>query len=262
MPVPPPTAPVSIVTGSSRGIGRQIAAALARDGHRLMLVARDATALTSVADELRNAGSQVATVAVDLRATGAVERVLTATEDAFGKPDVIVNNAGTAPSEKVENTTDAMLREAFDLHVAVPLAFARTCAADMKARGSGCLMHLASTAGLQGFAFTSAYSAAKHGMVGLVRALHAELRPRGLHVYAVCPGFVDTDITRRAAAAIARKGRTSADEAMVRMGEQNRIGRMHTPAEVADAVAGLLRGRPEGCVYDLDRSPPAFLDPR
>jgi NAD(P)-dependent dehydrogenase (short-subunit alcohol dehydrogenase family) len=76
----------------------------------------------------------------------------------------------------------------------------------------------------------------------------------------VCPGFVDTDITRSAAQAVAARGRTSADEAMARMAAQNRIGRMHSAEEVAAAVARLLRDRPDGCVYDLDRDPPAFVD--
>jgi NAD(P)-dependent dehydrogenase (short-subunit alcohol dehydrogenase family) len=121
-------------------------------------------------------------------------------------------------------------------------------------------VHLASTAGLRGFPFTSAYTAAKHGMVGLARALRAELAGAGIRVYALCPGFVDTDITRGAAAAIAARGKTTADAAFARMAAQNRIGRMHTPAEVAAAVAQLLRDRPDGCVYDLDRDPPAFVD--
>ncbi|MCK5940322.1 MAG: SDR family oxidoreductase [Planctomycetes bacterium] len=256
----PPAAPVTIVTGSSRGIGRAIAGALGRDGHRLVLVARDGDRLDQAAAELQRDGVDVATFVCDLREADAVERVLAATERHFGTPDVVVSNAGTAPSDKIENTTTAMMQEAFDLHVAAPLAFARGTAAAMKQRGSGCLLHLASTAGLRGFPFTSAYTAAKHGMVGLSRALAEELAPRGLQVYAVCPGFVDSDITRKAAAAVAAKGRTSADEALARMGRQNRIGRMHSCEEVAEAVALLLRERPAGCVFDLDRDPAAFLD--
>ena len=152
------------------------------------------------------------------------------------------------------------MQEAFDLHVAAPLAFARHTAAAMKTRGSGCLLHLASSAGLRGYPFTSAYTAAKHGMVGLSRALHLELGPKGIQVYAICPGFVDTDITRQAAEAVASKGRSTKEQALERMGAQNNIGRMHTADEVATAVRTLLRDRPAGCVYDLDRAPPAFLD--
>jgi len=178
----------------------------------------------------------------------------------FGPPTAVVNNAGTAPSDKIENTTPEMLRDTFALHVGAPLAFARACVPSMKAAGSGCLLHLASTAGLRGYPFTSAYTAAKHGMVGLARALHAELRPAGIDVYALCPGFVDSDITRAAAAAIAARGKATAEQAFARMAAQNRIGRMHAPTEVAAAVVHLLRDRPAGCVYDLDRDEPSFVD--
>ena len=256
----PTAAPITIVTGSNRGIGRSIATGLANDGHRLVLTARDDQRLQSVATELRALGATVATIAADLRAEGSVERVLAFTEQTFGKPDVIVSNAGTAPSDKVENTTTEMMQDAFDLHVAVPLAFARHSAKDMKSRGSGCLLHLASSAGLRGYPFTSAYTAAKHGMVGLTRALHAELNHKGIQVYGVCPGFVDTDITRSAAAAVAAKGRTSATDALALMGAQNNIGRMHTSDEVAAAVCMLLRDRPAGCIYALDQEPAAFLE--
>lgn len=253
-------APVTIVTGSSRGIGRAIATALAADGHRLLLTARNEAQLEALAGELRHSGRQVATLGVDLRQLEATQQIIAAAEQAFGPPDIIVSNAGTAPSDKVENTTPEMMQEAFDLHVGVPLAFARHMAAPMKARGGGCLLHLASSAGLRGYPFTSAYTAAKHGMVGLSRALHLELAPKGLQVYAICPGFVDTDITRQAAAAVASKGRSTKEQALERMGAQNNIGRMHTSDEVASAVRTLLRDRPAGCVYDLDRDPPAFLD--
>lgn len=251
---------VTIVTGSSRGIGRAIAHALARAGHRLVLTARDGPGLELVATTLRAGGAEVATVAADLQHDAAVAAIVTAAERQFGPPTTVVSNAGTAPSDKIENTTPAMLRAALDLHVAAPLAFARALAPAMRKRGSGCLLHLASTAGLRGYPFTAAYTAAKHGMVGLARALHAELHPAGIHVYAVCPGFVDSDITRGAAAAIAARGKLTAAEALARMAAQNRIGRMHSPDEVASSVAWLVRDRPQGCVYDLDRTPPAFLD--
>ncbi len=256
----PPDAPVTIVTGSSRGIGRAIATALAAAGHRLVLTARDGAALAAVAADLRGKGASVTTFAADLRDENAAAAIAAAAERAFGPPTAVVSNAGTAPSDKLENTTPSMLRETLDLHVAAPLALARACVPAMKKRSAGCLVHVASTAGLRGFPFTAAYTAAKHGMVGLARALHAELAPAGIRVFALCPGFVDTDITRGAAAAVAARGKTTAEQAFARMAAQNRIGRMHTPDEVAAAVTMLLRDRPAGCVYDLDASPPAFVD--
>ncbi|HEX5050524.1 MAG TPA: SDR family oxidoreductase [Planctomycetota bacterium] len=256
-----PTAPpVTIVTGASRGIGRAIAEALANAGHQLVLVARDESRLATLVAELAARGARAMHLAADLRDEDAAAGVVAATERHFGAPTVVVSNAGTAPTDKVENTTRNQLRETFALHVAAPLAFARACVPAMRRRGSGCLLHLASTAGLRGFPFTAAYTAAKHGMVGLARALHAELAPAGISVYAVCPGFVDSDITRNAAAAIAARGKTTAEQALARMAQQNRIGRLHSTAEVAGAVAVLLNDRPTGCVYDLDRDPPAFVD--
>ncbi len=252
--------PVTIVTGSSRGIGRAVAHALAAAGHRVMLVARDRDALAAVAAELQRGGAHVATCVADLRDPAAAAAIVTVAERELGAPTAIVSNAGTAPSDKLEHTTDEVARDTFALHVGAPLALARAVVAGMKQRRGGTLVHLASTAGLRGYPFTAAYTAAKHGMVGLARALHAELASAEIRVYAVCPGFVDTDITRRAAAAIAARGKSTVDEALARMAAQNRIGRMHTPGEVAAAVATLLRDRPHGCVYDLDRDPPAFVD--
>lgn len=257
-PTNPP--PITIVTGSSRGIGLAIAEALVAAGHRLVLVARDAKKLSEIAAALATRGGDVLPIAIDLRTEGAADVVVAQAERRFGPPTIVVNNAGTAPADKIENTTPAILRETFDLHVGAPLAFARACAPHMKRQGGGVLFHLASTAGLRGYPFTSAYTAAKHGMVGLARALHAELGSAGIRVYALCPGFVDSDITRAAAAAIAARGKTTAEQALAKMGAQNRIGRMHTTHEVARAVADLLHTRPAGCVFDLDRPQPAFVD--
>lgn len=258
----PATAQVSIVTGCSRGIGRQIALRLAPLGHRLVLVARDAAALEQLASEVRAQGAHDALpIAADLRDALAPARIVAATRAAFGEPTLVVNNAGTAPSDKIEHTTAAIADETFNLHVRAPLLFAREVVGAMKAARAGCLLQLASTAGLRGFAFTAAYTAAKHGMVGLSRALHAELSQLGIAVYALCPGFVDTEITQQAAAAIAARGKTTAAQAMARMAEQNRIGRMHSAAEVAAAAVHLLTLRPAGCVYDLDQPQPGFVDP-
>lgn len=255
-----PSPLATIVTGSSRGIGLAIAEALATANARLVLTARDAAALEAAAARVRARGADVLTVVADLRDEQAPARIVAAAEQRFGGVEAVVSNAGTAPADKVENTSAAMLRETFDLHVGAPLAFARAVVPAMKKRGGGCLLHLASTAGLRGYPFTSAYTAAKHGMVGLARALHAELSGAGIRVHALCPGFVDTDITRSAAAAVAARGRTTADEAFARMAAQNKIGRMHQPAEVAAAVAMLLANPQRGCVYDLDRSEPGFVD--
>ncbi len=226
----------------------------------MLLVARDPTRLAEVGRQLGDAGIGNATFAVDLRQPEAADRVLQFARAHGGEPDVLVNNAGTAPTAKIDATTDALLDETLDLHVRAPLALIRAILPGMRQRGRGVIVQLASTAGLRGFPFTGAYTAAKHAMVGLTRVLAAELQASALRSYAVCPGFVDTEITRGAAAAIAARGKSTAAEAFARMAAQNRIGRMHAPAEVADAVAWLVAQRPAGCTFELDREPPTFID--
>ncbi|MBK8975827.1 MAG: SDR family oxidoreductase [Planctomycetes bacterium] len=252
---------IAIVTGASRGIGHAIAHSLAARGARVLLVARDAARLAAVAGEL--GGATAVPCAVDLRAPDAPERVLAACRDRLGPPDIVVNNAGTAPSAPFERTTDAMLDEVLDLHVRMPFRLLRAAWPDLRHSAAGTVVQLASTAGLRGYAYTSAYTTAKHAMLGTTRALAAELgTAAALRIYAVCPGFVDTDVTRGAARALAA-GRTDRSEADVlrSMAAMNRLGRLHTAAEVGEAVARLCAERPTGgVVLDLDRDPPAFVD--
>lgn len=203
--------------------------------------------------------SETMSIAADLTDPAAPERILAAVEARFGPPQVLVNNAGTAPSARFEKTSDATLDQALDLHVRAPFRLLRAALPGMREIEGSCVVQMASTAGLIGFPFTSAYTAAKHGMIGLTRALAAELGGKAPRVYAVCPGFVDTDITRQAAADIASRGKQTAAAARTALGRMNAIGRMHTVDEVASAVLHLIEAQPEGCVYNLDRDPPEFV---
>jgi NAD(P)-dependent dehydrogenase (short-subunit alcohol dehydrogenase family) len=255
--------PIALVTGASRGIGAAIARQLAADGHDVALAARGAGALQGLVDDLRrlHPDQRFAALPVDLGADGAAAELVARCTAELGPPTVLVNNAGTAPSARLEDTDDAALALVLRLHVEVPFALIRAALPAMRARGTGIAVQLASTAGLRGFPFTAAYSAAKHGMVGLTRALAAEwARTPSIRAFAVCPGFVDTEITRRAAEDIAARGRTSADDAFAALAAMNRIGRMHSVEEVAAAVAGLVRDQPAGVVLDLDRDPPLLTD--
>jgi NAD(P)-dependent dehydrogenase (short-subunit alcohol dehydrogenase family) len=244
-------ADVALITGGSGGIGRAIADALIATGIAVAVTGRSVERLATVRGGFA--------VAADLRDPGAADRIVESVEDELGPVTILVNNAGTAPTARFDRTTDEMLDEVLDLHVRAPLRMIRRVLPGMRERGHGCVVQLASSAGLRGFAYTAAYTAAKHAMVGMTRALATELDDSGVHAYAVCPGFVDTEITRRAAAQIAGRGAQTVDEAMVAIGRLNRIGRMHTPAEVGGAVAQLCRDLPRGCVYDLDADPPRFV---
>ncbi|MEZ5966416.1 MAG: SDR family oxidoreductase [Planctomycetota bacterium] len=248
-------APVALVTGGNRGIGLAIARALAARGLPLALVARDEAQLRSAAQQL---GSSTTCLALDLASSGAAERVSAWLQ---GRSiEVLVNNAGTAPSERFEATTDEVLRHVLALHVQTPFALARLALAGMKARGRGTIVQVASTAGLRGFPFTAAYCAAKHGLLGWTRALISELGDSPLRVYAVCPGFVDTELTRGAAARVAARGKQTADEALAKMGQLNVLGRLHSVGEIAAFVAQLCVDRPPSGVFDLDREPPTRVE--
>ena len=255
----PATRPTALVTGASRGIGLAIATALSRDGYRIARTARNGKGLADTRDQLADPDDSMA-VATDLRDANAPARILAELAATLGAPQIVVNNAGTAPSDRIQNTTDQVLDEVLDLHVKAPFRLLRGALPAMLEMDQACMVQIASTAGLKGFPFTAAYTAAKHGMIGLTRAMAAELAQTAVRVYAVCAGFVDTDITRRAAAAIAARGKQTAEEAFDKMAAMNTIGRMHTVEEVAEAVTRLVRERPEGCIYNLDRDPPGFHD--
>ncbi|MCC6671596.1 MAG: SDR family oxidoreductase [Planctomycetes bacterium] len=249
----------ALVTGASRGIGRAIAERLARRGVGLALVARDARALDEVRGRVEALGAACRTYAADLRDPSVPARIVAEALADLGGLDTLVNNAGTAPSDRIEHTSDQTLDEVLDLHVKAPFRLVRALLPHLRGLPAAWIVQVASSAGLRGFPFTAAYGAAKHAMVGLTRALGAELASTAIRVRALCPGFVDTEITRGAARAVAARGRTSADEALRRMGAMNRLGRMLTADEVAAAVEDLLfhgDGLENGAVLDLDCLPP------
>jgi NAD(P)-dependent dehydrogenase (short-subunit alcohol dehydrogenase family) len=172
---------VAVVTGASRGIGRAIAAALARAG---AVVAGCALHAAPGVD------------ACDVRDAEAVARFATAVQDRFGPPDVLVNNAGTVARGRLDELAVYQWDDVVDANLKGTFLVTRAFLPAMRARRSGRIINIASIAGRQGTAELSAYCAAKHGVVGLTRALAEELRGEGLVANAVCPGSVDTDMLR------------------------------------------------------------------
>lgn len=232
----------ALVTGAGRGIGRAIALRLASHGAALTLVARSADALAEVADAARAAGApSVACEAVDLLDRD--ERDVLC-ETVAVSADVLVNNAGVAPSAPLERTDDDAWDDVFELNVTAPFALCRAALPAMAENGYGRVVNVASTAALEGYAYTSAYVASKHALLGLTRALRAEAAARwkdaDVALGAVCPGFVDTDIVAASAARLA--GATGLDEAAAkaRLASMNPSGKLLTPDEVAAAVVQLV----------------------
>jgi NAD(P)-dependent dehydrogenase (short-subunit alcohol dehydrogenase family) len=226
---------VALVTGASRGIGEAIARKLAREGLRVAAMGRDRTALERVATACDGAA-----FACDLTAPGEVALALSNIERVLGPIDVLVNNAGIAESAPVELTDDAMIERTFAVNVWPVMRLCRELVPKMAKRGWGRVINVASNAGLTGYAYTSAYCASKHAVVGFTRALAAEIARSGVTVNAICPGFVDTEMTVAAVERIVKKTGRSADEARKALESQSPQRRLMTVEEVAHAVFALV----------------------
>ncbi|MDQ3140415.1 MAG: SDR family oxidoreductase [Pseudomonadota bacterium] len=224
----------AVVTGGGTGIGAAIARALAAEGAKLTLVGRRTEPLEAVASET---GALAATADVTVRTE--VDTAFAAARAAHGPITILVNNAGAAESVPFAKLDAAAWRRILAVNLDALFHCCQSALPDLRVADAGRIVTIASLAGLRGFGYTAHYVAAKHGAVGLMRALGAEYAGTALTANAVCPGFVDTAIVADAVANISARTGRSAAEARVALAELNPHGRMITPEEVAASVLNL-----------------------
>lgn len=230
---------IALVTGGGRGLGRAVALELARRGAAVAVAARSKDEVETVASELAATGTKSLGVVMDVTSEESVKGAIATIERALGPIDVLVNNAGIAPSAPFEKTDAELWHRVFAVNVDGTFFPLRACLPSMTKRGWGRVINMASIAGKVGYPYVSAYVASKHAVVGLTRAVALEVAKKGVTVNAVCPGYVDTPMTREAVERIQQKTGLSQQEAKGHLESTSPQGRMVGEDEVARLVAFL-----------------------
>jgi len=237
---PPSARHHAVITGGGRGIGAAIAEALARLGASVSLIGRNAETLQVTADRLaKDYGVKVASASADVADEAAVQKAISTVRDVLGAPTVLVNNAGVAVSAPFLKSNAAFWRNVLDIDLMGSVYCTQAVLPAMLESKWGRIINIASTAGVTGYAYVTTYCAAKHGMIGLTRALAMETARTGVTVNAVCPGYTDTEMTSQTIANITKKTGRSREEALASLVTHNPQGRLIQPSEVADAVVWL-----------------------
>ena len=226
----------AVVTGGGSGIGRATAERLAEAGCQVTLIGRHIGRLNETADRI---GDLAFAAPADVTDPDALAAAIEVGRDRFGPIDILINNAGAATSAPFLKTDAEAFRVMLALNLEAPAEAARLVLPGMLTRRRGRIVNVASTAGLKGYAYVSAYVAAKHGLVGLTRALALEVASKGVTVNAVCPGFTETELVARSIDAIIAKTGRSEEEARAALAASNPQGRLITPDEVAQTIVWL-----------------------
>jgi NAD(P)-dependent dehydrogenase (short-subunit alcohol dehydrogenase family) len=231
---------VALVSGGGRGIGRAIAEALARAGLDVAVAGRTQATVDETAQALGRLGVRAVALALDVADHEAIERAADAVQRELGPVDVLVNNAGIAESAPLHRADLAHWERHLRVNATGPFVLIRAVLPAMLERGWGRVINVASLAGLYGAPYVTAYTASKHALVGLTRALATEVAGKGVTANAICPGYVATDMSWNSARNIAARTGRSFEASVEALARMNPGGRLIEPEEVAAVAVGLL----------------------
>ncbi len=226
----------ALITGGGRGIGREIALTFARQGARIAVAARTAEQVEQVAREI---GNNAIALVCDVSDSKSVTQMFSDMRERLGDADILVNNAGIAESATFVNTTDELWHRHISINLSGTFYCTRAALPSMLKKGWGRVINVASIAAKTGAPYVAAYTASKHGVLGLTRTVALEVATRGVTVNAICPGYVETEMVSRGIEQITNKTGLTAEQALETLKKMSPQNRLVTPEEIA-ALALLL----------------------
>jgi 3-hydroxybutyrate dehydrogenase len=237
---------VAAITGAGRGLGRAIALSLAKEGAKVALMSRTLSEVASLAQEIKAAGGEARACFCDVADTTSIGAAFEEVKGTLGGVDIFVASAGIAPSASFVRTDLGLWESTLRVNLTGAFLCAKAVTPGMLERKWGRIIFIASTAAKKGYAYTSAYCASKHGLLGLTRSMAIELAESGVTINAICPGFVDTPMTSANIERIVQKTGRSAQEARRALEELSPQKRLVTPEEVAHIAVSLCDENSKG----------------